>query len=90
MSETLKIFIQETPNPNALKFVLNRTVAAQGQTYRDAAAAEAEWAKQLLVIKGVAQVFALQNFISLTKLPEGDWEVIVPEAERVLKQAFAG
>ena len=36
MSAPLEISVQGTPNPNAAKFTLNRAVAAQGTTYREA------------------------------------------------------
>ncbi len=89
MSEPLDIIVQGTPNPNAAKFVLNRTVATQGTTYRDAAASEVAWAKQLLAIAGVIQVFALNNFVSINKTPEADWNVIGPQVERILQDTFA-
>ena len=89
MPEALAVSVQATPNPNAAKFTLNRIVATQGTTYREAASAEVAWAKQLLSIAGVTQVFAINNFISVNKSPEADWELIVPQAERVLKQTFA-
>ena len=85
--------MQATPNPNAAKFTLNRTVSAQGKTYRlqagDTLGDETAWAKQLLGIPGVVQVFAVNNFISVNKAPEASWEGIVPQVERVLQQAFA-
>jgi len=89
MSEPLEIAVQATPNPNAAKFTLNRTVAAQGTTYRDAASAEAAWARQLLGIPGVVQVFAINNFVSVNKAPDAAWDAIVPHVERVLQEAFA-
>ena len=89
MPEPLEIAAQGTPNPNATKFTLNRVVATQGKTYRDASSAEVEWVKRLLGIAGVTQVFALNNFISITKTPEADWTVIGPQIEQVLGQAFA-
>ena len=88
MAQPLQISAQGTPNPNAAKFVLNRVVAAQGTTYRDAATAAAPWAAQLLQIPGVIQVFALNNFISVTKRADVDWNVIGPQVEQVLRQAF--
>lgn len=88
MAESLEIMVDGTPNPNAVKFTLNRTVAAQGKTYRDAATADAPWAKALLGIPGVVQAFAVNNFISVTKTPDADWEAIIPQAEQGLKQAF--
>lgn len=105
MSEPLEITVQGTPNPNAAKFTLNRVVATQGKTYRlptppsaqqsgiaqtgNAASAAGAWAEQLLGIAGVTQVFAVNNFISINKTPESSWEVIGPQVEQVLRQAFA-
>ena len=89
MPEPLEISVQGTPNPNAAKFTLNRVVATQGTTYRDAASADAGWAKQLLGIAGVTHVFAIHDFVSVTKRPEADWNALEPQIERVLQQAFA-
>lgn len=88
MPEPLEITVQGTPNPNAAKFMLNRIVAAQGKTYRVMESAETEWAKQLLGIAGVTQVFALNNFISINKAPEADWNTIGPQVEQVLRRVF--
>lgn len=89
MADPLELTVQGTPNPNAAKFMLNRVVATQGKTYREVASAEAEWAKQLLGIAGVTQVFALNNFISVNKAPEADWNTLGPQVEQVLRKAFA-
>jgi len=88
MSEALSISVQATPNPNAAKFTLNRIVATQGTTYRDAASAQAPWAKQLLAIDGVTQLFAINNFVSVTKTPQADWNVLGPQIERVLRDTL--
>ena len=88
MAASLEIAIQGTPNPNAAKFTLNRVVATQGTTYRAAAEAGAEWAKQVLAIPGITQLFAINNFISVTKTPEGDWNVLAPQVEQVLRRVF--
>jgi len=88
MPEPLEISVQGTPNPNAAKFTLNRVVATQGKTYREAAGADTAWAKALLGIPDVTQVFAINNFISVTKRPEGDWNVIGQRVEEVLRQVF--
>lgn len=97
MAVPLEISVQATPNPHAAKFTLNRVVAAQGTTYRrapsaqatDAASAEPAWTAQVLDVAGVTQVFALNNFISITKVPEADWDVIAPRIEQILRQAFS-
>ena len=89
MSETLEISIQGTPNPNAAKFTLNRPVTERGATYRDAATAEEGWAKQVLEVPGVVQVFALNNFISVNKTSDAQWGDIEPKVEQILRSAFA-
>ena len=100
MSEPLEITLSGTPNPNAAKFTLNRVVGTQGRTYRlpaplvggaqagEAATAEVAWAKELLGIPGVTQVFTVNNFISITKAPEAEWDRIAPQAEQILRRAF--
>ncbi len=87
MPEALTIVVDATPNPNAMKFTLNRIVAAKGETYRDPLTA-ASWAKGLLSIPGVIGVYGVNTFISVNKQPDADWETIIPTAEAALTQAF--
>ena len=89
MPDPLEIVVDGTPNPNAVKFTLNRIVATTGETYRgDPATVAAPWAKALLSIPGVVGVFGINNFISVNKTPDADWDVIVPKAEAALKTVF--
>lgn len=89
MAEPLAILVSGTPNPNAAKFSLNRLVAAQGKTYRDPAAADTAWAKAVLAIPGVSQVFGMQQFITVTKHADADWGLLAPQVETALRQAIA-
>ena len=89
MAEPLQVAVSPTPNPNALKFTLNRVVSDRGLTYRDAAAAETPWAKALLAIPGIVGVFGINTFISVNKRPEASWDAIVPQAEAALRQVFS-
>ena len=88
MAEPVAITVQATPNPNAAKFTLNRVVATRGMTYRDAVTAQEDWARQLLDIPGVTQVFALNNFVTVNKAPDAEWGVIGPQIEQVLRRTF--
>ncbi len=89
MAEALEIQIDATPNPHALKFTLNRTVATKGETYRgDPASVPAPWAKALLSIPGIVGVYGINNFISMNKKPDVEWDVIIPQAEETLRRAF--
>ena len=88
MGEDIVVTVQGTPNPNAAKFTLNRTIAAQSATYRDAATASAAWAKELLSIAGVTQVFVLNNFVTVNKRSDTEWNAIGPQIEQILRRAF--
>jgi len=72
-----------------VKFTLKPPVATKGETYRgDPAAVTSPWAKALLSIPGIVGVFAINNFISVNKSPDADWDVIIPQAEEALKKVF--
>ena len=100
MPEPVEVSVSPTPNPHAMKFTLNRTVAVKGETYRlpaatgaaqaggDPAAVPAPWAKALLSIPGIVGVYGVNNFISANKTPESDWNVILPQIDSALRQAF--
>ena len=90
MAEPLSIQADSTPNPNAIKLTLNRTVATTGQTFRgDPTAISVPWAKALLSVPGVIGVFGLNTFITVNKSPEAQWDLLLPQLEAALKQALS-
>ena len=91
MAETVDIQIEPTPNPNAVKFTLDRAVTERrSQTYRDAQAAEASpLAKKLFEVPGVASLFFLGNFITVTCGPGADWSEIAPRVEERIREHFS-
>ncbi len=85
MSEPLQLRIDPTPNPHAVKVTTNRVITTQGKTYRgDPTAVEAPWAKALLSIPGVVGVYAINNFLSINKTPDVEWDAILPQIHQAL------
>ena len=78
---------QPTPNPNAMKFVLDRVVAPSGsRSFNSAAEAAADpVAAALFGIAGVKSVFFLNDFITVSKDGGADWAAIVLAAEAVIR-----
>ena len=71
-----------TPNPNALKYVLNEQILKNGICQFDSAEAAADdLSKALFEVSGVVSVFYRDNFITVTKNDDVDWIDI----ENVLK-----
>jgi hypothetical protein len=77
--------MQETPNPNARKFVLPKKVFSQGSNFASAqAAASHPLAQQLFELPGVYNVFWAQDFITINKLPNLPWEPLTTQAQKLI------
>ena len=83
----MAVTISATPNPNALKFSVGQDVGGP-KTFAATQATDDPLAGQLLALDGVTSVFMTADFVTLSKSPEGDWEAIAPEAQRILEAHF--
>jgi Fe-S cluster biogenesis protein NfuA len=86
----IKMQIQSTPNPNALKFVLNITVKTEGKIgYKSAAECEDNpLAKALFEINHLSEVYFFDNYITVTQDGSGDWDEIENKVQStILKMA---
>ena len=79
---------QETPNPNAIKCVLDRDVAAAPRSYfsKEQGALD-PLASSLFALEGVTNVLILGNFVTVSKSPGASWKSLKAGVERVLKAA---
>ena len=77
-----------TPNPNSLKITSNDgTPFTDGDMVSFNAPEEAAnhpLGKRFFAVPGVANVFILPQFVTLTKHPAADWEEMMPSVEDVL------
>lgn len=72
--------IQETPNPNAVKFILKEPVS-HGTSHSFKTAEDAEnnpLAKSIFDIGEVVSVFYMDKMITVEKTDEADWDEILP------------
>lgn len=88
----LDLRVQQTPNPNSLLYHVDRTVTEERMQQFNSAeeAAVSPLALGLMEIEHVASVFFMPNSITVSKLPEGDWNAIGPAAERVIRTHLEG
>ena len=72
--------IEETPNPNAVKFILREPVSnGVARQYGSADLAENDpLAKSLFDIGHVVSVFYMDRMITVEKDDEGDWDELLP------------
>jgi Fe-S cluster biogenesis protein NfuA len=72
--------IEETPNPNAVKFILREPVS-NGVAHQFNSASQAEkdaLAKALFDVGHVVSVFYMDKMITVEKDNEGDWDDLLP------------
>jgi len=79
---------QETPNPNAVKCVLDRSPGQSPRSFFNAAsAAEDPLGKALFEIPGVTNVLINDGWITVNKEPQRAWPGVKDAIERTLDQA---
>ena len=84
-----KVEFQQTPNPNAGKFTVDRQVAPVGtsRSYYDYdEAREDPMARTLMKLPGVRSLFMVDDFITVTKNAGARWDEIVPRVEEVIRE----
>jgi Fe-S cluster biogenesis protein NfuA len=72
--------IQETPNPNAVKFILREPVSAgTSHSFKSAVDAQSdELAKLLFDVGDVVSVFYMDKMVTVEKTDEAEWDEILP------------
>ena len=85
------IEFQETPNPNAVKCIVEPPLSARDGALRsyqsEADAADDPLAARLIRLPGVAGVFINQGWVTVSRKPGEDWRAIKNAVRRTLAQA---
>ena len=83
--------IEETPNPNAVKFILREPVSnGVARQYGSADQAVADpLAKSLFDVGNVVSVFYMDRMITVEKDDEGDWDELLPALAVPIRAAEA-
>ncbi|MEM8614130.1 MAG: virulence factor [Cyanobacteria bacterium P01_H01_bin.105] len=79
--------IETTPSPNCIKLNLDGTISSKALTLdKDSNVPDAtpEVVQQLLTIGGVKSVFAVQDFITLTRQGSSEWQPILATAAKAI------
>ena len=80
--------VQPTPNPNAMKFMLDRPISEGSVSFLKAEQAEGHpVAMALFAIPGVASLLLLGDFVTVNKAPDASWPQIKRRVEQVLANA---
>ena len=85
----MKVLHQDpTPNPDAMKFVLEQQILSTGsRSWRAGETPDLPLATSLLAIEGVLSLFFVSNVITLTKDPYAEWPAVAAQAVQVIDAA---
>ena len=75
------IHIENTPNPNSLKFISEKIISSVGtQEFQkvDVSKVQNDFIKKLLHIDGVELILVSKNFLSVKKSDKTDWNILKP------------
>ncbi|MBI1858610.1 MAG: NifU family protein [Candidatus Melainabacteria bacterium] len=88
--KNLKVYTEGTPNPNALKFVLDQTLLETGSASftNKEKASNSPLAKKLFVLDSVKEILIGRNFITITKDQNVIWDSIYGKIEDIISKHF--
>jgi Fe-S cluster biogenesis protein NfuA len=84
----ISIYTEMTPNPETMKFVVNKLLyPGKSADFPDqASAAPSPLAAELFTFPFVRGVFIASNFVTVTKTPETEWFDVMPSIKTFLKE----
>lgn len=87
-----QVQFQPTPNPNAGKFVADRTlvVGKSSRSFHNAEQAASDpVAAALFELDGVASIFMVEDFVTVTKQPDADWSELIPTVTETMERVLS-
>lgn len=78
--------IQPTPNPNAFKFLLDRTILDGSRDYPNAGHARQDpLAQAIFAVPGVESVYYSADFVTVTMDAAADWRTVAEQVTGILE-----
>jgi len=85
---TVQVSLEFTPNPNTLKFVVNTKWMDKGAcNFLEAghATGKSPLAEKLFTVPGISGVMLGPSFVTITKSPQGDWDVVAEKVPQIIE-----
>ncbi|MEM7132634.1 MAG: NifU N-terminal domain-containing protein [Chloroflexota bacterium] len=83
----MDVVSQQTPNPNALKFILPQKIFEKPLSFPNQEAAQVHpLAVALFQLGSIYNVFMVQDFVTVNKLPDVEWSEIEEHIVEAIRQ----
>ncbi len=86
----IKINVQETPNPNAIKINASERLfeGPASTSLKSGAETDHPLAKALLAIEGIDNIFGINDFVTISKKSDVQWDTIMPSVQEAFNTVF--
>jgi Fe-S cluster biogenesis protein NfuA len=83
------VSLEFTPNPNTLKYSVNRELLARGavnMTQKEDAERRSPLGVKLFAVPGICAVMIGRDFVTVTKTEDGDWDLVHKGASKTIEE----
>ncbi|PTL37777.1 NifU N-terminal domain-containing protein [Alkalicoccus saliphilus] len=79
-----------TPNPNAMKFTADQVLfeGSGSASFKNADETDHALAKELLTLDGVDNIFGFQDFVTVNKKPDAEWDALLPKVQEAFEKVY--
>ncbi len=87
---SIEVNVEATPNPNAVRISANQVLfeGPKSTSLKSGADTDHPLAQALLSIDGVDNIFGINDFVTITKKPDADWDAILVKVEEAFTHIF--
>ena len=83
----MRVYIDQTPNPNILKFVCDETLTTGAlEIGKEDDASESLLAQEILQFPFVTKVYISGNFVAVQKIDEIEWEMVAEDLKQIVNK----
>lgn len=83
----MRVYIDQTPNPNILKFVCDETLTTGAlEIGKEDDASESLLAQEILQFPFVTKVYITGNFVAVQKIDEIEWEMVAEDLKQIVNK----
>jgi len=84
-NKSVTLYAESTPNPNVIKFVSNKILAKKIYDFKENKLTKIDLIDALFKLDFINEIFITENYISITKIEDFEWNEKVSETKDLIK-----